>query len=239
MRARARARVRGSETRARYPYAYVIDDESITRGQEPGMLSRNRIRGQNGRFRSYRSRFTAALWIPLCPAPRSLTRVALATLRPRGNVRRVNKIAAPPPLRENVLTPGVTWELCGAIARQARMRVCTCVRSSSAAAVSFSLSLCLSRPVRPVDNWNDNDYDVTDVTIMEQQIHADRLRPMRLGICLIYGNIYTSDGHTTHAVIRFKLVSLSGMTFRGLWWISISRRCSSLTPHLFRSYYRY
>lgn len=45
---------------------------------------------------------------------------------------------------------------------------------------SFLLSLSLSRPIKSADNWNDNDYDVTDVTIMAQQIHADRWRPARL-----------------------------------------------------------
>lgn len=151
----------------------VIDDESITRGQEPGILSRNRIRGQNGRFRSYRSRFTAALWISLCLAP---ALVDAHCSRDSGHVvTSAESIKSSLPLWENVLTPGVTRELCRAVAYRARMRVrvCTCVLVFLS--LLWSLSLSLSRLVKSVDNCNDNDYDVTDVTIMERQVHADRL----------------------------------------------------------------
>jgi len=140
-------------------HARVIDDKSITREQKPGILSRNRIPVQNGRFRSYRWRFTAALWIPPCPARRSLTRVALATLGHAITSGRVNKIAAvgvPPPLWENVLTLGVTRELCRTVAhlklQTERMSASrTCVRVHAfflpllpSLFLSLSLSLSLS-----------------------------------------------------------------------------------------------
>lgn len=82
----------------------------------------------------------------------------------------------------------------------------------------------------------DNDYDITDVTIMEQQIHADYSRPVRPGICLIYGNIYTSDERTMHAMARF---SLSGMTFVAYGGYRFLITKIFPLPHPFRSYYHY
>lgn len=60
---------------------------------------------------------------------------------------------------------------------------------------------------------------------MKQQIHADRLQPARLGICLIYENVYTRWAYDARNVVL--RLDLSGMTFvaYGRYRFLISRRC--------------
>lgn len=118
-----------------------------------------------GGLRSYRSRFTAALRIPLRPArsattARTLTLVACLSclsVAPRGNVESIKspRLSRAASLMGNVLTPGVMRELCG----------CDCTRGVCASApaavaaqhlresasVSLPLSLALTHSLTHSD----------------------------------------------------------------------------------------